>query len=236
MSNAVGGFLLIFSGPSGSGKDTILHRIVEKDEKVVVSVSMTTRAPREGEVEGKDYYFVTKEQFEANIEKGEMLEWAVYGDNYYGTPKTPVKKWIEEGKTVILEIEVQGADKIRQQFPDVRSMFLMPPSLHVLEERLRARKTNTEEDIKKRLETAKGEIERANDYDYIIVNNRVEDAVEDAMEIIMRHRRHLRELDSGDEFYYGYQYKDEVEYINEVARVLPPVEDFSERGLKDGRK
>lgn len=226
--NNVGGFLLIFSGPSGSGKDTILHKIMEKDERVVVSVSMTTRAPRTGEVDGKDYYFVTKEQFEENIEKGEMLEWAVYNGNYYGTPKAPIEKWINEGKTVILEIEVQGADKIRQQLPDVRSMFLMPPSLHVLEERLRARRTNTEEDIKRRLETAKGEIERANDYDYIIVNNQLDDAVEDCMEIILRHRRHLRELDSGDEFYYGYQYKDEVEYINEVARVLPPVEDFSE--------
>ena len=234
--NNVGGFLLIFSGPSGSGKDTVLHKIMEKDERVVVSVSMTTRTPREGEVDGKDYYFVTKEQFEENIEKGEMLEWAVYGGNYYGTPKAPIEKWIDEGKTVILEIEVQGADKIRQQLPDVRSMFLMPPSLHVLEERLRARHTNTEEDIRRRLEVAKGEIERANDYDYIIVNNQLDDAVEDCMEIILRHRRHLREQDSGDEFYYGYQYKDEVEYINEVARVLPPVEDFSEGDNNDGRK
>jgi len=232
----VGGFLLIFSGPSGSGKDTILHRIMERDDKTVVSVSMTTRAPREGEQEGRDYYFVTKEEFEKHIENGDMLEWARYGENYYGTPKAPILNWINEGKTVVLEIEVQGADKIREQFPDVRSMFLMPPSLHVLEKRLRARKTNTEEDIKRRLETAKEEIGRANDYDYIIVNNRLEDAVEDAMEIILRHRRHLREQDSGDEFYYGYQYKDEVEYINEVARVLPPVEDFSERGLKDGRE
>lgn len=235
MSN-VGGFLLIFSGPSGSGKDTVLQKILERDDKTVVSVSMTTRAPREHEQEGRDYYFVTKEEFEKHIENGDMLEWALYGENYYGTPKAPILNWIEEGKTVVLEIEVQGADKIRQQFPDVRSMFLMPPSLHVLEMRLRARKTNSEEDIRRRLETAKNEIARANDYDYIIVNNRLEDAVEDAMEIILRHRRHLRELDSGDEFYYGYQYKDEVEYINEVARVLPPVEDFSERGLENGRE
>lgn len=226
------GFLLIFSGPSGSGKDTVLQEILKRDDKTVVSISMTTREPRPNEADGRDYYFVTKEEFEKHIENDEMLEWAKYDENYYGTPKAPVMKWIDEGKTVVLEIEVQGADKIRQKYPEVRSMFLMPPSIHVLEERLRARHTNTEEDIQRRLEAAKGEISRANDYDYIIVNNRLEDAVEDAIEIIFRHRRHIRENDSIDEFYYGHQYKDEVEYVNEVARVLPPVEDFSERGLK----
>ncbi len=231
MSDAAG-FLLIFSGPSGSGKDTVLQEILKRDDKTVVSISMTTRQPRPNEVDGRDYYFVTKEEFEKNIENDEMLEWARYDENYYGTPKAPINKWIEEGKTVILEIEVQGADKIRQKYPKIRSMFLMPPSIRVLEERLRLRHTNTEEDIKRRIDAAKDEIARANDYDYIIVNNRLEDAVEDAMEIIFRHRRHLREEDSADEFYYGHQYKDEIEYVNEVARVLPPLEDFSERGLK----
>ena len=225
------GFLLIFSGPSGSGKDTVLQRLLERDPKTVVSISMTTRAPREKEIDGKDYYFVTKEEFEQHIENDEMLEWAKYGDNYYGTPKAPVMKWISEGKTVILEIEVQGADKIRQKYPSVRSMFLMPPSIKILEQRLRDRKTNTEEDILRRLQIARDEIARANDYDYIIVNDILDQAVEDALEIIFRHRRHLREEDSNDEFYYGHQYKDGKEYINESARVLPPVEDFSERGI-----
>ncbi len=229
------GFLLVFSGPSGSGKDTVIQEILSHDDKTVVSISMTTRAPRVGEIDGKDYYFVTKEEFESHIANDEMLEWAQYGENYYGTPKAPVDNWIAEGKTVILEIEVQGADKIRQKYPDVRSMFLMPPSLRVLEDRLRARKTNTEADIERRLAVAKEEIGRANDYDYIIVNNRLEDAVEDALEIIFRHRRHLREVDmNGEEFYYGHQFKghDVAEFIKEEARVMPPCEDYSERGLK----
>ena len=169
------GFLLIISGPSGSGKDTIIDEIIKRDEKTIVSISMTTRAMRENEVDGVNYYFVSEEEFKKNIENGEMLEWAKYGKHYYGTPKAPIKKWISEGKTVILKIEVQGADKIRTQFPDVRTMFLMPPSMSVLEDRLRARNTDSEEDIRRRIEIAKTEIGRANDYDYIIVNNRVED-------------------------------------------------------------
>lgn len=228
------GFLLIFSGPSGSGKDTVIHEILARDDKSVVSISMTTRAPRNGEVDGVDYYFVTKEEFQSHIDNDEMLEWAQYGSNFYGTPKEPVMKWISEGKTVILEIEVQGADKIRAKYPDVRTMFLLPPSFHVLEERLRNRATDSEEDIKKRLDAAKSEVARASDYDYIIVNNRLENAVEDALEIIFRHRRHLRESGTQDEFYYGHQYKELAidDYIEENARVLPPSEDFSERGLK----
>lgn len=228
------GFLLILSGPSGSGKDSVIRNIIARDDKTVVSISMTTRAPRGKEVDGKDYYFVTKEEFQSHIDNDEMLEWAQYGSNFYGTPKAPIEKWISEGKTVILEIEVQGADKIRAKNPDIMSMFLLPPSFHVLEERLRKRATDSEEDIKARLEVAKSEIGRASDYDYIIVNNRLEDAVEDALEIIFRHRRHLRESESQDEFYYGHQYKElQVDdYIDENARVLPPIEDFSERGLK----
>lgn len=217
-NNPTDGYLLILSGPSGSGKDTIINEIVKRDEKTVVSISMTTRKPRPGEVDGVNYYFVTKEQFEENIKNDQMLEWAQYGDNYYGTPKAPVFKWISEGKTVILEIEVQGADKIRSQYPEVRTMFLMPPSIHVLRERLSGRQTESEEEVNKRIEIAKKEIGRANDYDYIIVNNRLEDAIEDALEIIFRHRRHLRrslnnEPDKLEEFYYGHQFKEDFTNI-----------------------
>lgn len=232
------GFLLIISGPSGSGKDTIIDEIIKRDEKTIVSISMTTRAMRENEVDGVSYYFVSEEEFKKNIENGEMLEWAKYGKHYYGTPKAPIKKWISEGKTVILKIEVQGADKIRTQFPDVRTMFLMPPSMSVLEDRLRARNTDSEEDIRRRIEIAKTEIGRANDYDYIIVNNRVEDTVEDALEVILRHRRHLRMLtelksDKFEEFYYGHQFKDKQlnDYLNESIRVPAPKEDYSDIGL-----
>ena len=190
------GFLLILSGPSGSGKDTVINEVVQRDEKTVCSVSMTTRKPRPGEEDGVNYFFVTKEQFEENIQKGEMLEWAKYGDNYYGTPKAPIKKWTEEeGKTVILNIEVQGATLIKEQWPDVRTMFLMPPSVAALRARLAGRNTETEEEIEKRISIAKEEIAKSYDYDYIIVNNRLEDAVENVLEVIYRHRRHLRDED-----------------------------------------
>ncbi|NLL63167.1 MAG: guanylate kinase [Ruminococcaceae bacterium] len=220
------GFILIISGPSGSGKDTIIDEIIKRDEKTVVSVSMTTRQIRENETDGKDYYFITREEFEKKINNDEMLEWAIYGGNYYGTPKAPVVDWISKGKTVILKIEVQGADKIRAKYPDVRTMFLMPPSMHVLERRLRERKTNTEADIARRIEIAKKEISRANDYDYIVVNNRVSDAVDDVLEIILRHRRHLRmtEEDHIENFYYGQQFSLR-DYLKEHVKVPAPTID-----------
>ena len=192
------GFLLIFSGPSGSGKDTVINEILERDDKTVVSISMTTRSPRCNEVDGVNYYFVTKEQFEEKIKNDEMLEYAKYGDHYYGTPKKPIFKWIDEGKTVILKIEVQGADMIRSRYPDVRTMFLMPPSMHVLKRRLEDRKTETNDEINKLIEIAKTEISRANDYDYIIVNNRLEDTVEYALEAIHRHRCQLQAENESD--------------------------------------
>lgn len=189
------GFLLIFSGPSGSGKDSVLRYVLERDENITLSISMTTREPRVGETDGKDYFFVTKEEFERHIENDEMLEWAKYDENYYGTPKAPIEKWISLGKTVILEIETQGADKIRAKFPGVLSVFLMPPSLEVLEERLRGRKTNTEEDIRRRLDTAKMEIERASDYDFVVVNEIREVAADEMVDIIRKHRKHLQSVD-----------------------------------------
>ena len=209
------GFLLIFSGPSGSGKDTVINELLQRDDKTVVSISMTTRKPRPGEIQGQSYYFVSHEEFEKKIENNEMLEWAKYGDNYYGTPKAPVSKWISEGKTVILEIEVQGADKLRARYPGVRTLFLMPPSMHVLEKRLSSRMTETPEQIRMRLDVAKKEIGRASDYDYIVVNNILEDTVDDVLELILRHRRHLRHdsksveerVNELDEFYYGHQFK-----------------------------
>jgi len=178
------GTLIIFSGPSGSGKDTVLNELLQKYDDVKLSISATTRKPRENEVDGVHYYFISKEDFEKKIDDNEMLEYAVYGDNYYGTPKAPVDKWLTEGKTVILKIEVQGAEKIRKMYPEALSIFIMPPSLAVLEKRIRGRQSEKEEDIIKRLSIAKNELERACEYDFAVINDDLDDAVEDVASII----------------------------------------------------
>ncbi|MCR4925125.1 MAG: guanylate kinase [Clostridiales bacterium] len=176
--------LIILSGPSGSGKDTILTELSKRDSNVQVSISLTTRPARDWEIDGFHYFFMTEEQFQEKLKNNEVLEYAKYGQNYYGTPKGPIDKWLEEGKTVILKIEVQGAEKIRKVYPDVISIFLMPPSMEVLEERLRCRESEDEEDIQRRLKIAKDEINRSNEYDYVVFNDVVDYAVCDLSTII----------------------------------------------------
>lgn len=190
------GFVLILSGPSGAGKDTVINELLTRDDQTIVSISMTTRSPRPGEIDGVNYYFVSKEEFEENIRQDEMLEYAVYGDNYYGTPKGPIRTWTEQGKTVLLKIEVQGASKIKERYPDVQTMFLMPPSVYTLRKRLEERNTETPDEIEQRISIAKDEIARSYDYDYIIVNDRVEDAVDYILEVIHRHRLELADRDA----------------------------------------
>lgn len=167
------GKVLIVSGSAGSGKSTVLTPFKSGQiEPFRFSVSATTRAPRAGETEGKDYLFVSRERFEEMIEKGELIEHTVFNNNYYGTPKAPLEKMIENGQIVILEIEVDGAEQIMSLFDknDLISVFLSPPDYKTLEARLRGRGTNTEEDIIDRLERAKVELEYSKLYEHILIN------------------------------------------------------------------
>lgn len=178
------GVLIILSGPSGSGKDTVLDCLTNKNDSFKVSISMTTRAIRDNEVDGVNYYFTDRAFFEKQIKDNQMLEYAEYAGNYYGTPKAAVDRMLNEGKNVVLKIEVQGAAKIRRLYPDVISIFLMPPSMHILESRLRGRGTDDEETINHRLFIACEEIKRSNEYDYIVVNDEIENAVDKIETII----------------------------------------------------
>lgn len=177
------GLLFVVSAPSGCGKGTILKEIL-KDDKFYYSVSQTTRNPRNNEVDGINYHFITREQFEENIKNDAMLEYAQYCDNYYGTPKKPVDDNLNNGKHVILEIEVQGASKIRELRPDAKFIFIVPPSIQELERRLRKRNTENEEVIQKRINQAKEELPHSTDYDYVVVNGELHDAIADFKAII----------------------------------------------------
>lgn len=178
------GVLVLFSGPSGVGKDTVLEIVLAKDTSLQKSISLTTRGIRENEIDGKDYYFISVPEFEKMIDNNEVLEFARYGQNLYGTPKAPVDKWLSEGKTVILKIEVQGASNIKKLYPESVGIFIMPPSMEVLEQRLRSRGTENETDIQKRLEIAQNEIGHSKDYDYLVVNDDLEKASENVLEIL----------------------------------------------------
>ena len=178
------GVLVLFSGPSGVGKDTVLDIVLNKDKNLQKSISLTTRGIRENEVDGKDYYFISSDKFEDMISKGQVLEYAKYGSNFYGTPKAPIDQWLGEGKTVILKIEVQGASKIKESYPDSVSIFVLPPSMEELENRLRSRGTESEDDIKKRLDIAKGEVERSKDYDFLVINDDLDIASDKVIAIV----------------------------------------------------
>lgn len=178
------GLLVVMSGFSGAGKGTLMKRLLNDYEDYVFSVSMTTRAPRVGEIDGKDYFFVTKEAFEKNIEADGFVEYAQYCGNYYGTPKAYVEEQLRNGKNVILDIEVQGAMQIKAKFPSALMVFVTPPSIEVLLKRLRARGTETEDVIQKRINQAKEESSRMDKYEYIVINDDLDTAVKEMHGIV----------------------------------------------------
>ena len=179
------GLLIVFSGPSGVGKGTVRQEIFSTpDHKFEYSVSMTTRAQRPGEVDGKDYFFRSREEFEELIRNGQMLEYAKYVGNYYGTPLTYVNETLDKGVDVFLEIEVQGALQVKKKVPDAVFIFLTPPDLNELQERLVGRGTDSEEVIAQRIERAREEIALMSEYDYAIVNDEVPLAAERVKRVI----------------------------------------------------
>lgn len=182
------GNLFIVTGPSGAGKGTVLGRVMPSMEDLHYSVSATTRAPREGEEDGVNYYFLRKEQFLEMIGQGAFLEHAEYVGNYYGTPAGPVDECLNKGMDVVLEIEVQGALIVKQKRPEAKLVFIIPPSFSDLELRLRSRGTETEETIAKRLEKAQEEYQMADQYDYIVLNDKVEKAADELRAIILASR------------------------------------------------
>lgn len=180
------GILTILSGFSGSGKGTLIKRLMEEHNQYALSISATTRQPREGERDGEAYFFRTREEFERMIQEDALLEYAKYVDNYYGTPKDYVEEKLAEGKDVILEIEIQGALQIKKKRPDTLMLFVTPPNAEILKERLTGRGTETEAVILSRLRRAASEAEGIEQYDYLVINDDLEECVKSLHQIIQK--------------------------------------------------
>ena len=184
------GTAFIISGPSGSGKDTIMSEVLKNKKDIYFSISSITREMRPGEVNGAKYNFISREKFEEGLANDAFLEYNVYLGNYYGTPKAPIEEHISAGHDVLIECDVNGAEKIRKKMPEAVSIFIMPPSFEVLKKRLSKRGTETEKQITGRLEEALNEIRRAKEYDYIIVNDELSNAVEDFL-LVMKSQKFI---------------------------------------------
>ena len=209
MSQSQRGLLLVVSGPAGVGKGTINAALLERHEDMRMSVSATTRAPRPGEIDGVHYFFKTEEEFERMIADGDFLEYMrVFNMNYYGTPKSFVLDEMNAGRSVILEIDVEGGMNVKQSFPDAVLIFIAPPSMSQLKERLIGRHTETPEQIERRFQTAFLEVERAKAYDYVVVNNVLDVAVSRVEQILqaercrcLRNQAFLNQLTGGRQYY-----------------------------------
>lgn len=172
------GRLIVLTGPSGVGKGTILRSLLQRHPELYLSISMTTRAPRPGEINGKHYYFVSRAEFDRMVVNNELLEWAEFAGNCYGTPRRPVEEQIRRGQWVVLEIELEGARQIRRTFPEALRIFILPPSMPELEYRLRSRGQDSEEAIVRRLKRAQTEVDAADEFDVQVINDDLEQALE----------------------------------------------------------
>jgi len=179
------GNIFVISGPSGVGKGTLLKMLLAKHPEISLSISATTRTPRQGETHGINYFFISKEKFQESVEKNEFLEWAKFADNCYGTYKNTVEKALSEGKNIALEIEVQGAMQIKEKMPEAILIFISPPSIEELKSRLTGRNTETEEVIQKRLSIVESEFEKRKYFDYEIINDDLDRALEELTNIVL---------------------------------------------------
>lgn len=186
------GFLLVLSGPSGSGKGTVSEALMRKCDDVMFSTSITTRQPRPSEVDGENYFFKSKEEFEEMVKNDELLEYAFVHTNYYGTPKEFVFNEVEKGEIVLLEIDVQGALQVKEKYKEAVFIFLLPPTMEELKKRIVNRGTESEEDIKTRFSNAFKELDFVGEYDYFVVNDRVDQAVSDIENIIAAERLRVK--------------------------------------------
>ena len=193
------GTLIVISAPSGAGKGTICRELLKRNDNLCMSISMTTRSPREGEENGVDYYFVSKEEFEKRISEGKFLEYAkVHNDNYYGTPKDKVDEWLKEEKDVILEIDIQGALEINDKVKEAIFIFIMPPSMQILKQRLIKRNTETKEQLIERFKTAYKEINEVSKYNYVVINDDINLAVKKIESILTAEKCRVDRIEDVD--------------------------------------
>ena len=189
------GLLIVVSGPSGAGKDTICNKVIEDSDNIWLSVSMTSRNPRGNEKEGKNYFFVTKEEFEQKIKDGKLLEYTNYNGNYYGTPKDKLEDYLNRGIDVILVLDINGAINIKKLVPSALFIFIMPPDMETLKKRLIARKTESNEKVIARFTEAYNEINSYNKYNYVVVNDKIENAVSKVKAIIQAEKCRVERIE-----------------------------------------